>query len=246
MAEVVTFEHHWLTDNSLAIVSGRDRPYQWGWRYVIGRIMLPSARPDQNDKAAQRQHVFHCLHIHTIGFDYSVQRTSFSVGSGLLFSGANNILTGKEIPGNIDDGVLTAEEISRIDLRGLDLLVLSACQTGLGEISGEGVFGLQRGFKKAGAQSILMSLWSVDDKATQLFMAKFYEFLLKDKNKHNAYLKAQLFVKDYETDINRLINSFSTGNAVKNGVGIGLSATAVLILSNMLISLLRKLIPEKV
>ena len=51
-----------------------------------------------------------------------------------------------------------------------------------------------------------MSLWSVDDKATQLFMAKFYEFLLKDKNKHNAYLKAQLFVKDYETDINRLSN----------------------------------------
>lgn len=143
--------------------------------------------------------------------------------SGLLFAGANNILSGKEIPGNIDDGVLTAEEISRIDLRGLDLLVLSACQTGLGEISGEGVFGLQRGFKKAGAQSILMSLWNVDDKATQLLMSKFYELLLADKdnphNKRNAHLNAQQFVKNYEIDMNS-ISSHELEYYKENGAAI--------------------------
>ena len=79
--------------------------------------------------------------------------------SGLLFAGANNILTGKSLPEGVDDGILTAKEISALDLRGLDLVVLSACQTGLGEITGDGVLGLQRGFKKAGAKTLLMSLW---------------------------------------------------------------------------------------
>jgi CHAT domain-containing protein len=83
--------------------------------------------------------------------------------SGLLFAGANNALKGKPLPEGVDDGILTAQEISRLDLRRLDLVVLSACETGLGEITGDGVFGLQRGFKKAGAQSILMSRWKRSD-----------------------------------------------------------------------------------
>lgn len=158
------------------------------------------------------------LHIATHGFYWTqreARRMDFSFlnknnrniedkmlsRSGLLFSGANNILSGKEIPNNIDDGILTAEEISKIDLRGLDLLVLSACQTGLGEISGEGVFGLQRGFKKAGAQSILMSLWKVDDHATQLFMTQFYKSFLNNKNKRQAYLEALHFVKNYNLNL---------------------------------------------
>ncbi len=123
------------------------------------------------------------------------------VRSGLLFSGAQNTFFHKAIPEGVDDGILTAQEVSYIDLRGLDLVVLSACQTALGEISGEGVFGLQRGFKMAGAQSIIMSLWSVSDKATQDMMTEFYKAYNPDiNNKREAFLIAQKFVKEHDSD----------------------------------------------
>lgn len=116
--------------------------------------------------------------------------------SGLLFSGANLTFDHKPIPNEGDDGVLTAQEVSHLDLRGLDLLVLSACQSGQGEISGDGVFGLQRGFKMAGAQSIIMSLWSVNDKATQIMMTEFYKAYTSGKSKREAFLIAQQKVKE--------------------------------------------------
>ena len=121
--------------------------------------------------------------------------------SGLLFSGANNALSGKKIPHGVDDGILTAKEISQMDLRKLDLVVLSACQTGLGEISGDGVFGLQRGFKKAGANTLMMSLWKVDDKATKLLMSRFYSNLVAGKSKIESLRDAQKYVREYETEV---------------------------------------------
>ena len=72
--------------------------------------------------------------------------------SGLLMSGANYVLKGRKLPEDIEDGILTAREISQVDLGKVGLVVLSACQTALGEIREDGVFGIQRGFKKAGAQ----------------------------------------------------------------------------------------------
>ena len=108
-----------------------------------------------------------------------------------MFSGANQALTGHKMSYRNDDGVLTAKEISLLDLRGLDLLVLSACQTGLGKVTGDGVFGLQRGFKKAGATTMLMSLWKVDDKATRLLMTYFYSNLMSGMSKHASLIKAQ-------------------------------------------------------
>lgn len=116
--------------------------------------------------------------------------------SGLLMAGANNALMGKQLPEGVDDGILTAKEISQLDLQGTDLVVLSACQTGLGEIKGDGVFGLQRGFKKAGVQSILMSLWKVDDDATKLLMTQFYKNLTSGTGKHEALKQAQKYVRE--------------------------------------------------
>lgn len=118
--------------------------------------------------------------------------------SGLLFSGAQNVITGIEVPHNVDDGILTSEELSHLNLKGIDLIVLSACQTGLGDINTDGVYGLQRGLKKAGANALMLSLWKVDDKATQLLMTKFYENLVAGKSKREALLEAQDYLRNFE------------------------------------------------
>lgn len=116
--------------------------------------------------------------------------------SGLLFSGCNRAFRHEQIPEGEEDGILTAQEIAMLDLRGLDLVVLSACQTGLGDvISGEGVFGLQRGFKKAGAKTILMSLNKVDDEATRILMVEFYRNLMNGKTKRQSLHDAQQYLR---------------------------------------------------
>ncbi len=117
--------------------------------------------------------------------------------SGLFLAGAENALR-DELPDGVDDGILTAKEISTLDLRGLDLVVLSACETGLGEITGDGVFGLQRGFKKAGANTLMMSLWKVDDNATQILMSQFYQNLAEGESKYEAFHKAQEYLRSTE------------------------------------------------
>ena len=104
--------------------------------------------------------------------------------SGLLFSGAN-ILHTKE--NDDDDGILTSAEISHLDLNNIELVVLSACQTGLGEISTEGVWGLQRAFKKAGVGSIIMSLWEINDYSTRIMMEEFYRKLNSGKSIVNSF-----------------------------------------------------------
>jgi CHAT domain-containing protein len=116
--------------------------------------------------------------------------------SGLIMAGGNKAWLGEKIPENIEDGVLTAREISRMDLRGTDLVVLSACETGLGDVSSEGVFGLQRSFKQAGVQTLVMSLWQVNDEATRYLMTEFYKGLLFGKEKRAAFLEAKLKCKE--------------------------------------------------
>lgn len=111
--------------------------------------------------------------------------------SGLFFSGANVGLRGDSLPDDVEDGVLTALELSNMNLGHVDMVVMSACDSGLGETSGEGVFGLQRGFKLAGANTLLMSLWKVDDTATQLLMTNFYKNYLSGKSKQESLKLAQ-------------------------------------------------------
>lgn len=114
---------------------------------------------------------------------------------GLILSGGQHAWLGESLPKDIEDGILTGEEIAGMDLSGTDLVVLSACQTGLGDIDREGVYGLQRGFKIAGAGTIIMSLWEVNDAATEIMMTKFYTQLASGKSKRDAFDSAISAVK---------------------------------------------------
>lgn len=113
--------------------------------------------------------------------------------SGLALAGANRRQAAAL---DEDDGILTAEEVASLDFEGVEWAVLSACNTGLGEIrSGEGVFGLRRAFQIAGARTVIMSLWSVEDEATRSWMRALYEGRLKrNLNTADAMREASLSV----------------------------------------------------
>jgi CHAT domain-containing protein len=151
------------------------------------------------------------IHIATHGFffenpkqiDYEpnflpIEKRIFEVAenpmlrSGLILYGANYAWHNGNNPYLEDDGILTALEISNLDLSQTDLVILSACETGLGDIDGsEGVYGLQRAFKKAGVKTIIMTLWEVPDKETSEFMTKFYNTWLGGETVREAFRKTQ-------------------------------------------------------
>lgn len=185
--------------------------------------LLPNAHVEVGEKATEtmlkRERTPRLLHIATHGFFLSDEpsfagarglkrvkqdapksdtapssRLSFFamesplVRSGLALSGANNLNSGGE-----DDGVLTALEVSGLDLRSTKMVVLSACETGIGQVvSGEGVYGLRRAFHLAGAESQVLSLWKVHDEATQQLMENFYTELTKGGARNASLRKAQL------------------------------------------------------
>ena len=117
--------------------------------------------------------------------------------SGLVFSGANKSWGKSNENQSEDDGILTANEISNLDLSACQLVVLSACETGLGEVKGsEGVFGLQRAFKMAGVKNIIMSLWKVPDTQTAELFNIFYSECFAGKTIHEAFKIAQSKMKE--------------------------------------------------
>jgi len=116
--------------------------------------------------------------------------------SGLALAGANTWLQNEKLPPEAEDGILTAEDVSGLDLLDTELVVLSACETGLGEVqTGEGVFGLRRAFVLAGAKTLVMSLWKVPDKQTQELMNDFYRRVLAGQPRADALRDAQLAMK---------------------------------------------------
>ncbi|MBP9210240.1 MAG: CHAT domain-containing protein [Saprospiraceae bacterium] len=165
------------------------------------------------------------IHLATHGYFYpnaptetppdgnaNIQDSPYSISehpmirSGLLLAGSNYAwTTGKPINEGVEDGVLTAYEISQMNLSNTELVVLSACETGLGDIQGnEGVYGLQRAFKIAGAKYLIMSLWQVPDRETKEFMVSFYKnWLNKKKSIPDAFRITQKEMRE------RFINPYA-------------------------------------
>lgn len=147
------------------------------------------------------------LHFATHGFYYTpdkAEQISFLQGytdamdlSGLVMAGGNTAWSGKSVPKGVLDGILTAQNIANLDLAGVELVGLSACQTGQGKITPEGLFGLQRAFKKAGAKTLLVTLWQVSDKITKEFMIEFYRKLVDTEwDKRKAFKSAKSAIRN--------------------------------------------------
>lgn len=124
--------------------------------------------------------------------DYALARC------GLLMAHSSSSYSGDSISTTRDDGVLTAKEIAALDLHKTELVVLSACKSGLGDITVDGIAGLQRGFKKAGVQAMLMTLWPIDDTASKIFMYAFYQSLVAGQTKQAALRHAQQTLRAME------------------------------------------------
>ena len=122
--------------------------------------------------------------------------------SGLIMAGGNAAWQGQQQLEGREDGILTAYEISLMNLKNTELVVLSACETGLGDIQGnEGVYGLQRAFKIAGAKYLIMSLWQIPDRTTSILMTLFYKKWLEDKMSiPEAFQSAQKELRDKGID----------------------------------------------
>lgn len=118
------------------------------------------------------------------------------IRSGLAFAGANT--SREDLPDEAEDGIFTAEEASGLNLLNTELVVLSACETGLGKVKrGEGVFGLRRAFILAGARTLVMSLWIVDDLATTILMERFYKNMIENfMGRNKALKKAQICLRN--------------------------------------------------
>ena len=153
------------------------------------------------------------LQIATHGFYYTPQRAAnvdYLKGysdammlSGIVLSGGNAAWRGKELPDGVLGGILTANNIARLDLSGTEMVVLSACQTGQGKATSEGLYGLQRAFKKAGVGTMVMALWNVSDKVATEFMTTFYGQLTSKQyqwNKRQAFENAKSIIRDKYPD----------------------------------------------
>lgn len=160
---------------------------QNGWNT---QTHLGEAASETNIKASNNPAV---LHIATHGFFLKTtdqEKINSMIRSGIVLAGVNNSVT------EYEDGILTAYEATNLKLDSTYLVVLSACETGLGDVkNGEGVYGLQRGFIVAGTKYLLMSLWKIDDEATALLMELVYSEWLKSGDLPAAVKAAQLLLR---------------------------------------------------
>ena len=178
------FKESEATEESIKALDGRTTPYVLHLATHGFFFPDPSQEIPKEDKSPQGKS--------------KIYKTSDDpmMRSGLLLAGAKNYWGKVNQNTTIEDGILTASEISNLELKACQLVVLSACETGLGEVKGsEGVFGLQRAFKMAGVKNIIMSLWKVPDAQTAELFDVFYSECFAGKTIHEAFQSAQAKMK---------------------------------------------------
>lgn len=136
------------------------------------------------------------LHIAAHAFFLDNDTIPSPLQSGLMLLDAEKVVLGKTVPGNSTDNMVFSSEIAEMPLDNCSLAVLSACETGLGFISADGISGLQQAFKQAGVQTIVMSLWKMNDMTTSRLMTVFYRNLLSGVDAHRAMYTAQDYIRN--------------------------------------------------
>ena len=156
------------------------------------------------------------------GTDIKTNMSDESLSHSLLaLAGINRNVADENYHKKFKDGILSAREISNANMEGVELVILSACQTGLGYITSDGVFGIQRGFKNAGAGALVVSLWEVNSDATQLLILSFLKYVQEGLSPHRAFMKARCALTDsddaqkererlfgHDCKISELLNSY--------------------------------------
>ena len=188
------------TEKEVKTISDLLKENSWEIDFLLGKDAGEAAIKEAQNKTL--------IHIATHGFfdeSKNEEKEGFEIlseenpldRSGLMAQGAGEILLKTEKNYNIEDGILTATEAMNMNFENTELVVLSACETGRGEVKqGEGVYGLQRSFLVAGADAIVMSLFKVSDEVTQNLMVEFYKNWLNGDDKRVAFNKAQKSIKE--------------------------------------------------
>lgn len=205
-------------------------PYLWGSltevndianllkKYKYNVALYTTTAANEESFKAQSGRSASIIHIATHGFYWDNRKASMEpfialsandglyidplMRCGLCMAGSDMARTGhvKDLPIGCEDGILTAKEIALLDLSNTNLVVLSACKTGIGKVTEEGVFGLQRAFKQAGVQSIIMSLWEIPDAETQELMSAFYNNVLSGQSYRDAFYNAQRTIRSKKSN----------------------------------------------
>ncbi len=196
------YQFSYLPGTLAEVQSIREKAQKAGMQAAV---LTGSNATEQSFKGLSGNNSPAVLHIATHGFFISALADSLPsvksanhpmMKSGLLFSGAQQSIRGRSLKGG-EDGIATALEISGMQLPSTKLIVLSACETALGDIQGhEGVYGLQRAFRLAGTDYLVMSLWEVPDRETAEFMEVFYDKLIRGLSIHAAFRQAQSLIKN--------------------------------------------------
>ena len=168
-------------------------------RHSVGESDLKTMMPE-----------FDLVHIATHGYalDLGIRKRPVMLNDSIAIDQSLNAaglaLTGANVACRYpdrEDGLLSAREICDLDLRNVDFVILSACQTAQGDLTDEGAAGLVRGLKNAGVRTVMATLWSVDDRSTMMFMQELYRLLGQGVSKHEAYVGAQNHLKSYVSSI---------------------------------------------